>query len=140
MPDNEEQGPRQRNAGLLPRLWNAGNSLIGLVGAIGGRGAWRRGEKVLEVSGGWLSGLLVRRGWAQAITLGDVVLYADDALIALVHDHEMVHVQQGRVWGPFFLPAYVLESLWQYLRTRDGYHNNRFEVAAYARDARKQEN
>lgn len=140
MPENREQGPKQRNTGLLPRLWNAGNSLIGLACALGGRGAWRREEKVLEVSGGWLISLLVRRGWAQAITLGDVVLYADVALIQLIHEHEMVHVRQGRVWGPFFLPAYVLESLWQFIRTRDGYHNNRFEVIAYAQDARKQEN
>ncbi len=117
--------------GLLPRLWNAGNSLIGLACALGGRGAWRRGEGVLEVTGGWLIVLMNRRGWAQAITLGDVVLYADAALIPLIHAHEMVHVQQGRAWGPFFLPAYVLESLWQYLKTRDGYHNNRFEVAAF---------
>ncbi len=140
MPPNTEQGPDKRRGGLLPRLWNAGNSLIGLAGAIGGRGAWRREEKVLEVSGGWLISLLVRRGWAQAITLGDVVLYAEASLIALIHDHEMVHVRQGRLWGPFFLPAYVLESLWQYLWTREGYYNNRFEVAAYSQDAEKQEN
>ncbi len=134
MPDDTEQEPEKDSVGLLPRLWNAGNSLIGLVGAIGGRGAWRRQEKVLEVSGGWLIGLLMRRGWAQAITLGDVVLYAEPSLIALIHHHEMVHVRQGRAWGPFFLPAYILESLWQYLRTRDGYHNNRFEVAAFRQE------
>ncbi len=135
MPEKQEQEqnqePGEREAGMLPRLWNAGNSLIGLVGAAGGRGAWRRGENVLEVTGGWLIALLHHRGWAQAITLGDVVLYADAALIPLIHAHEMVHVRQGRVWGPFFLPAYILESAWQYLRTREGYHNNRFEVAAY---------
>ncbi len=140
MLENREQGPKQHAVALLPRLWNAGNSLIGLVCAFGGRGAWRSEEKVLEVSGGWLISLLARRGWAQAITLGDVVLYADAALIPLIHAHEMVHVRQGRAWGPFFLPTYVLESAWQYLRTRDGYYNNRFEVAAYALDTRKQEN
>lgn len=87
---------------------------------------------MLEVAGGWLIGLLSRAGWASAITLGEVVLYADQALIPILHDHEMVHVKQGRLWGPFFLPAYVLESAYQWLRTGDGYRRNRFEVAAYS--------
>lgn len=137
MPEKQEQEPSKREAGTLPRLWNAGNSLIGLVGAVGGRGVWHRGENILEVTGGWLIALLHRRGWAQAITFGDVVLYAEASLIPLIHDHEMVHVRQGHLWGPFFLPAYLVESGWQYLRTRDGYHNNRFEVAAYAQEAGK---
>ena len=112
-------------------VWNGGNSLIGCVSGIGG--AWRvnRAEGVAEVAGGWLIGLLGRLGWASAITLGDVILYADVRLIPLLHEHEMVHVRQGRAWGPLFLPAYVLESLYQKVRTDDGYRNNRFEVAAY---------
>lgn len=131
----EKQGQEKQKQEWGPRLWNAGNSLLGLACAAGGRGHWRAREGVLEVAGGWLIALLHRRGWAQAITLGDVVLYADARLVPLIHDHEMVHVRQGRLWGPFFLPAYVLESAWQYLRTRDGYHNNRFEVAAYREEA-----
>ena len=116
----------------LPRVWNSGNSLIGLAGAASGKAAWNRADFVLEVSGGWLISCLSRAGWASAITLGDVVLYRDHALVPTLHTHEMVHVGQGRLWGPFFLPAYVLESAWQWLRTGDGYRNNRFEVAAYA--------
>ena len=118
-------------SGWLPPLWNSGNSLLGLIGGIGG--AWRHNPKdgVLEVAGGWLIGLLSRCRWASAITLGDVILYAGADLIAGLHDHEMVHVIQGRMWGPFFLPAYVLESLGQWMTTGDGYHNNRFEAVAY---------
>ena len=115
----------------LPRLWNSGNTLIGLAGALGGRPIWNEGDLVLEVYGGWLIGLLSRAGWASAITLGDVVLYAGREIVPLLHDHEMVHVRQGRVWGPFYLPAYVLGSAFQWLRTGDGYRRNRFEVAAY---------
>ncbi len=117
------------------RIWNSPNSLLGCLGAVGGTWKRNRREGVWEVAGGWLIGLLSRRCWASAITLGDVILYADAALIPLLHDHEMVHVQQGRAWGPFFLPAYVLESLYQWIKTGDGYHNNRFEVAAYGREA-----
>lgn len=117
----------------LPHLWNSPNSLLGLAGSVGGGFRPHRQDCVLEVAGGWLISLLSRQGWASAITLGDVILYAEAALIPLLHDHEMVHVYQGRTWGPFFLPAYVVELLYQWLKTRDGYHNNRFEVAAYGR-------
>lgn len=124
--------PKLRLSRFFAMLWNSGNSLIGLAGALGGRASWDKADSMLEVSGGWLIGLLSRAGWASAITLGDVVLYASRELVPVLHAHERVHVWQGRIWGPFFLPAYVLESAFQWLRTGDGYRNNRFEVAAYA--------
>lgn len=111
--------------------WNSPNTVLGLLGAIGGRGTWRRGERIAEVCGGWLIRLLRRLGWADAITLGDVVLYADSAMPLVLRAHEMVHVRQGRRWGPLFLPLYALESVWQWARTGDGYRSNRFERAAY---------
>ena len=112
-------------------IWNGGNSLIGLVGGLGGKAAWHEEDQMLEVAGGWLIYFLSRKRWASAITFGDVVLYERRELVPILHRHERVHVKQYRAWGPFFLPAYVLESAWQWLRTRDGYRNNRFEVAAY---------
>ena len=115
----------------LPRLWNCTGSFLGLAGAGGGKIVWNSADGILEVEGGWLIGLLSRFGWANAITLGEVVLYADRGLVLTLHAHEMVHIRQGRLWGPFFLPAYVLESAYQWLRTGDGYHHNRFEIAAY---------
>ena len=115
----------------VAHLWNSANTVLGLLGAVGGGLAWRRDEQVCEVTGGWLTALLRRQRWADAITLGDVVLYAEARLVPLLRAHEMVHVHQGRLWGPFFLPAYGLESLWQWARTGDGYRNNRFERAAY---------
>lgn len=123
--------PEVRLPLLAAMLWNSGNSLIGLAGALGGRASWDKTDFMLEISGGWLIGLLSRAGWASAITLGDVVLYASRELVPVLHAHERVHVAQGRLWGPFFLPAYGLESAWQWLRTGDGYRRNRFEVAAY---------
>ncbi len=86
---------------------------------------------VLEASGGWLIRVLAYEGWASAITLGEVILYEDAAAIPHLHTHEMVHVRQGRLWGPFFLPSYLLESLYQWLKTGEGYRNNRFEVEAF---------
>lgn len=116
---------------LARAIWNGGSSVIGIFGGLGGQAAWHKEDQMLEVSGGWLIGLLSRRRWASAITFGDVVLYERHELIPILHTHEMMHVRQYRAWGPFFLPAYLLESAWQWLRTGDGYRNNRFEVAAY---------
>lgn len=115
------------------RCWTLPNTLLGLLGGLGGRFHWRRAEGICEVSGGWFVGTLRRLRLADAVTLGDVVLYADDACRPVLRTHEMVHVQQYRVWGPLFLPAYALESLYQWLHTGDGYHNNRFEISAYKR-------
>jgi len=112
-------------------LWNSPNTLLGCVGALGGRGTWQREERICEVCGGWLTALLQCWKLADAITLGDMVLYADESMVPVLRAHEMVHVHQSRRWGPFFLPAYGLESLWQWLRTGEGYRNNRFERAAY---------
>ncbi len=112
------------------RVWNGVNSLLGLLGGLGGTADYLPEVAVWEVAGGWLIGLLGRAGWADAITLGDVVLYADRGLIPLLHTHEMRHVEQGRAWGPLFLPAYVLESAYQWLRTGRGYWDNRFEADA----------
>lgn len=126
-----DNAPYLAKTNYLSQIWNGPNSLLGLLGAIGGNWQHNRADGVAEVARGWFITLLRRFGWADAITLGDVILYSEAALIPLLHDHEMTHVHQGRVWGPFFLPVYVLESLYQWLRTGDGYHNNRFEVAAY---------
>lgn len=112
-------------------LWNAPNSLLGLLGGIGGAWNLNRREGILEVDGGWFIQFLYRKHWAAAITLGDVILYVDTPSRLAFHHHEMVHVRQGRAWGPLFLPLYVLESLAQYLKTGDGYRNNRFEREAY---------
>lgn len=116
---------------LWQHWWNAPNSLLGLAGGLGGAWHFRRVEGVLEVEGGWLAWLLHRQRWAAAITLGDVILYIDGSSRLAFHHHEMVHVRQGRTWGPLFLPLYLLESLVQKIRTGDGYRNNRFEREAY---------
>ena len=91
-----------------------------------------------EIQGGWLTKLIARRGFG-AITLGDAILYADGSLPMVLRDHELVHVRQGRRWGPLFLPAYGLESLWQRAHGRDLYWDNRFERQAYESDARRRE-
>ena len=44
----------------------------------------------------------------------------------------MVHVRQYELWGPLFVPVYLVASLWARARGGRAYTDNRFEVAARA--------
>jgi len=93
-------------------------------------------EGVLEAYGGSLSKLLQQPFWfcgpIAAITLGHVVLGCDQETLNKTRRHERVHVRQYEVWGPFFIPAYLLASCWVGLRGGNPYRDNPFEVEAYA--------
>lgn len=122
------------------RLWALPTTLVGLVLAaaalFGGRASVRTG--VVEVHGGLLS--VVLRGWplfgagAAAMTLGHVILAMTQDDLECHREHERVHVRQCERWGPLFLPAYALSSLWAWLRGRDPYTGNAFEQEAFAAD------
>lgn len=114
-------------------LWAAPNTIaavaIGLL--LSGRFQWVDG--VIEIDGSRiarvLSGLPVS---ASAMTMGHVVFGQDRSMLDRTRTHERVHVHQYERWGPFFIPAYLLISLWLYARGRDGYRENPFEIEAYA--------
>lgn len=88
----------------------------------------------IEFSGG-LPGYAVSRLPNQyrfsAITLGHVILGMDTQALSACRQHEHVHIQQYERWGIFFLPAYLLSSLWQLLHGRQAYRDNYFEKQAY---------
>jgi len=67
------------------------------------------------------------------MTLGHVVLGASRAELDRLREHERVHVRQYERWGVFFLPAYILSSVWQVAHGRRGYRDNFFERQAYGR-------
>ena len=69
---------------------------------------------------------------AQAVTIGHVVMGLSPAALEHARPHERVHVRQYERWGPLFIPAYFLNSLWQMLRGRHWYRDNAFEVEAYS--------
>ncbi len=120
-------------------LWALPATLLGifcvaLALVSGGRVQVVRG--VLEVYGGFASWLLTRgMPWmasgAAAMTLGHVVLGCDKECLARTRDHEHVHVRQYERWGFLFLPLYGWFSLVLWLRGRDAYLDNPFEVEAY---------
>ena len=68
------------------------------------------------------------------MTMGHVVFGQTDAALDITRRHEHVHVRQYERWGPLFVPAYLAASALLYLRGRDGYRENPFEIEAYAVD------
>lgn len=123
---------------MLVYLWALPNTLLGLVLTIlalltGGRSHVHQG--VLETHGGIVRFLLRHctplPGGAAAITFGHCVLAVDRATLEWTRRHERVHVRQAERWGPIFIPAYLLASLWALLRRRHFYRDNTFEREAY---------
>lgn len=115
-----------------------------LLGAIVAASAWRRGhiaivDGVVEAHGPpirWaLRHLIPLAGGAAAVTLGHVVLGVDAAALEDTRAHERVHVAQYERWGPLFLPAYFVASLWAALRGGHFYFDNAFEVEAYTAES-----
>ncbi|HET7481614.1 MAG TPA: hypothetical protein VFK89_02010 [Actinomycetota bacterium] len=71
-----------------------------------------------------------RLGWRyRAITFGHVVLCVD-RIDRRVWTHELVHVRQYERWGPFFVPAYLVASLFAVADGGHLYRDNRFEIEA----------
>jgi len=125
------------SAAPLAYVWAAPASLLGLllaVSVLAGRGQARRHSGVLEVAGGLPGWLLSRRlpfsGPVAAITFGHVVLACSAAALEATRRHERVHVAQYERWGPLFLIAYPLASLFAWARGEDPYLNNVFEIEA----------
>ena len=121
-------------------LWAFPNTVLGLPLALiallsGGR--VRVVEGVLEVYGGATDFCLRRmvglilRGGASAMTLGHVVLARDSDLLLITRAHERIHVRQCELWGPLFIPAYIIASLWAWVTGRRPYKDNFFERQAF---------
>lgn len=124
---------------MLRYVWALPGTLIGLpfcaiALATGGHASVRGG--IIEAHGGFVRKLLRSCipivGGASALTLGHVVLGQTIDSLNESRAHELVHVRQYERWGPFFLPAYLLSSLYLLLAGRDYYHENPFEREAYA--------
>ena len=105
------------------------NTLIGLVlGALTFQvPRLDHGLVIFDRSARGLTALLPRLG-RTAMTIGFVVVSArplEGRLLA----HERHHVHQYLVWGPFFIPAYLVVAI------RYGYRRHPMELAARAAEA-----
>ena len=117
-------------------LWPAPYTVFGIaVGLLLGC-RFRRVQGVVEIHGPLLA--LVLRSLpvpAIAMTMGHVVFGQTEAALDITRRHEHVHVRQYERWGLLFVPVYLGISAILYLRGRDGYRENPFEVEAYAVDS-----
>lgn len=116
-------------------VWASPASFIGLaVGALGlvTGGHVQRERGCLEFYGGFVDWALRRLiNNPAAMTLGHTILGRSTEDLAWARDHEHVHVRQYQRWGPFFIPAYLLCSLVLWLRGKNPYFDNPFEVEAF---------
>ena len=116
-------------------FWASPNTLLGLLGIALW---WAAGAQVRWVSGAFEATLPASRRERPrrrhlpftVITLGHVVLGTNRDEMERWRSHERVHVKQYERWGPWFLPAYLLASGWQWCCRRDAYWDNPFEVEA----------
>ncbi|HEX3989323.1 MAG TPA: hypothetical protein VHZ30_07810 [Verrucomicrobiae bacterium] len=117
----------------LKYLWALPTTCVGLLFVpLAGNRQWVAG--VLEIHGGavawFLRNCTILEGGAAAMTLGHIVLGIDQAALDKTREHERVHVRQCEKWGPLFFPAYLLCSLYLFVRGRNGYLDNPFEIEA----------
>jgi hypothetical protein len=106
---------------------------VGVVGLLTGGGVQRKG-RVIEFYGGFARWVLDRMPNGQfviAMTLGHTILGKTIDALEISRDHELVHVRQYERWGLFFIPAYLLSSLFLWCRGKDAYRENPFEREAY---------
>lgn len=118
-------------------LWALPNTLVGLLfvpaAMLPGAG-WQVVNGVLEVHGPLVAAILRHcvpiRGGASAITFGHIVLGQDRITLDTTRPHERVHVRQCEIWGPAFIPAYLIAGFWAFLNGAGAYRGNYFERQA----------
>lgn len=122
-------------------VWAAPNSLVGVLFApLAWTGRLRLVSGVLEMHGPPIAWLLRHcvplEGGALAMTFGHIVIGRDADALETTRAHERVHVRQYELWGPAFIPAYLLASAWAAVRGEDAYNDNCFERQARAVERR----
>ena len=122
---------------LCRYLWAAPTTAAGAAVLIMGirRARVRIVDGVIEAHGpvlAWaLRHLTLVPGGAAALTLGHIVIGRDRRALEMTRRHERVHVRQCERWGPLFVPAYLIASVWMLARGRDIYLDNPFEAEAF---------
>lgn len=142
---SNRSGPlKHRSRGDMRMLWLLGryvwalpNTLVGVLFvpcALLPGGGTRLVDGVLEVHGPSISSILRHavpvQGGAAAMTFGHIVLGRDRLSLDTSRRHERVHVRQCEIWGPAFIPAYLIAALWALIRGTGAYAGNYFERQA----------
>ena len=121
-------------------IWASPNTILGLsLGSIGllTGGQSRIKDCVIEFHGGFVTWWITNLPWnpyVSAMTLGHTILGRSEACLDISHQHELVHVRQYEIWGPFMLPAYLGSSFYLWLNGKRPYYDNPFEKEAYEKE------
>lgn len=116
-------------------LWPVAYTLTGVALGLLLGARFQVVDGVIEIHGPRIAAVLNRLYLpAQAVTWGHVVFGQSLISLELTRVHERVHVRQYERWGPLFVPAYLGASAYLWMRGRDPYRENPFEVQAYALD------
>ena len=117
-------------------LWPSPYTVLGLwlfLAPWSGRRRWILHRGTIGIVGPAVERLLSWvpiRGGAAALTLGHTIWAASESSFYESWEHEYVHVRQYERWGLLFVPAYFAGGWWQWMRGRDAYWDNPFEVEA----------
>jgi len=124
-------------------IWTSPNSLIGLLflpSVFFTDGGFQIVDGVLELHGSFIAWALRHcvplPSGASAITFGHVVLGRDAEALSVTRVHERVHVRQYELWGPAFIPAYLMAAMWGFVTRRGAYYGNFFEREAMQHESR----
>lgn len=124
--------PIQLTTRVLVYLWASPYTLIGILIGLVSWSNFRWVSGVAEIHGPRVAWVLKRMPVpAAAITLGHCVLGQTAKDLEWTRNHERVHVRQFERWGFLMGPAYLLASFVLFLRGRDYYRENPFEIEAY---------
>lgn len=116
-------------------VWASPNTVLAIAVGLILSARFRLHEGVVEIYGPRVSWVLQHLPIsALAMTVGHAIFGRDRAALDLTRRHEHVHVRQYERWGPAFIAVYLGSSVWLYLRGKDGYRENPFEIEAYAVD------
>ncbi len=117
-------------------VWPLPNTFIGLlVGTLPflGKRSFTIRRGIVIIYGPAMKRLLALvpiPGGAIAITFGHVILAINESSFESSFEHEWIHIRQYIWWGPLFIPAYLLNSLWHWMRGEELYADNDFERQA----------
>ncbi|MCA9135754.1 MAG: hypothetical protein KDB00_03320 [Planctomycetales bacterium] len=120
---------------ILGYIWAGPNTILAVLVGLLLLSRFRLVDGVIEIHGPAVAWALKRTPVsALAMTLGHAIFGQDVAALDLTRKHEHVHVGQYARWGVLFVPAYLGWSAWLYMKGRDAYRDNPFEIEAYAVD------
>ena len=118
----------------LGYIWAAPLSLLGLLVAYVGGARYKanQGALLFVARTGWPLAWFFRTFSVIAFTWGWVVVFRDPKALqnGRTLRHELEHVRQAGLYGPFFPAAYLLASAWAWIHGRSAYADNHFEVQA----------